>query len=145
MFGEWERERLERIIDRLLTIIDGLLKNQTALAVSAKGELNMITVKLGARPLFTFTEFDGPNGTGNKVKPSGPITFASDNPSVAAVSSNQRPNADGFGVDVDVVTISPGVANITGVDTASQNKVAAGDVLTVQVAAIAVSATGVLS
>ena len=107
------------------------------------------TVAPGVKSLFTFTEWDGPNGTGNKVKVSGPITFASDNTAVATVDgTTQRLNADGVSIDVDVISgMQAGVANITGVDTASPNKVAAGDTLTVTgvVAGVAVSATGVLS
>jgi len=89
----------------------------------------------GKGATFTFTEFDGPNGTGNVVPPSGPITYASDNTAVATVDATGQ-----------VAAVSPGVANITGVDPASPNKVAAGDVVTVTAAAaVAVSATGVLT
>lgn len=105
------------------------------------------TVVVGQKSRFTFTEFDGPNGSGNIVKQSGPITFASDNAAVATVDgTTQVTNPDGS-VGVDVISVGAGVANITGVDPASTNKVAAGDQLTVTaiVQAPAVSATGVLS
>lgn len=107
------------------------------------------TVAVGTPSTFTFTEFDALAGAGNKVKASGPITFASDNPAVATVDGNQQVvNGDGS-ISVPVVSVGAGVANITGVDPASTNKVAAGDVLTVTAGTgggpVALSATGVLS
>lgn len=144
-----ERERLERAIERLLDIVDDLLDRKMLAAQSATGELMSKTVLPGVKSLFTFTEWDGPNGTGNKVKASGPITFASDNTAVATVdNATQRLNADGVSIDVDVVSgMQAGIANITGVDSASPNKVAAGDVLTVSpvIQGVAVSATAKLS
>jgi len=155
MFNKDQLDRIEAQNIQILRIVRRLYQEweefeDQGIAVSAKGELLLMskTVAPGVKTLFTFTEFDGPNGTGNKVKASGPIVFASDNTSVATVdSATQRPNSDGFGVDVDVISVAVGVANITGVDPASQNKVAAGDTLTVTAPAggVAVSATGVLS
>lgn len=106
----------------------------------------MKTVPVGGSALFTFTEFDGLNGTGAIIKPSGAILFESDNPAVAAVdNAAQVLNNDGS-VSVPVTILGAGSANITGVDPTSANKVAAGDVLTVTPApAVALSATGVLS
>jgi hypothetical protein len=143
-----ERRRLEHIIERLLKLIEFLLVKRNGIAVSAKGEVMPKTVSVGQPSTFTFTEFDGPNGTGNKGPASGPIEFASDNPAVATVDGNQQVvNADGS-VSVAVVAVSAGVANITGVDRASKNQVAAGDTLTVTggtTGFVALSATGVLS
>ena len=153
MFNKDQLDRIEAQQIQILRIVRRLYQEweefeDQGISISATGALEMKTVAPGIKSLFTFTEFDGSSGTGNKVKPSGPITFASDNTAVATVDGNtQRPSADGFGVDVDVISVGVGVANITGVDPASQNKVAAGDTLTVTspVQAIAVSATGVLS
>jgi Big-like domain-containing protein len=134
--GKVEREVLYRIIEHLIGIIDDLL-DRNKIAVSAKGQIMPAKIAVGGKgALFTFTEFDGPGGTGNAVPPSGPITYASDNVAVATVDTSGN-----------VTAVSPGTANITGVDPASANKVAAGDVLTVTpaVGAVAVSATGVLT
>ena len=112
-------------------------------AKSARGVLMPATIQVGGKgATFTFTEFDGPNGTGNVVKPSGPITYASDNTAVATVDPTGQVTAVGANADG-----SPATANITGVDPASPNKVAAGDVITVIAAPppVAVSATGVLT
>lgn len=155
---ELEREkRLLGIIDRLLTIVDKfvddeLQENQTAIAVFAKGENMPAKILVGGKgATFKFSEFDV---SGDRVKASGPITFASDNPSVATVDGSlQVVNADGS-VSVPVVAVAANpdgtdaFANITGVDPASKNKVAAGDVLTVGAAVPsndAVTATGVLT
>jgi hypothetical protein len=46
----------------------------------------------------TFQEFDGPNGTGNKVPPIGPISFTSDTPATLTVdqaSGKITPVAEG--------------------------------------------------
>ncbi len=112
-------------------------------ARSAKGALMPATIQVGGKgATFTFTEFSGPNGTGSVVPPSGPITYASDNTAVATVDASGQVTAVAANADG-----SPATANITGVDPASPNKVAAGDVITVTAAPppVAVSATGVLT
>lgn len=87
----------------------------------------------GAGAKFTFTEFDGPNGTGNVVAPLQEVQYSSDNVAVATV--------DGAG---NVTAVSAGTANITGLD--GGNGLTASDVLTVTaVVPVAVSATGVLT
>lgn len=133
--------RLEELLEEAICLLKKLLERQAALA--AIGVLNMKTVPVGGSALFTFTEFDA---IGSVVNPSGPIQFDSDNPAVATVDNTaQILNANGS-VDVPVTVVGPGKAHITGVDPASPNKVAAGDILTVTpVQAVAVSATGVLS
>jgi len=132
----FERERLERIIERLVRIVDELLAKRGGIAVSAKGQIMPAKIAVGGKgATFTFTEFDGPNGTGNVVPPSGPITYASDTPGVATVDQTGQ-----------VTAVAPGSTVISGIDPASPNKVAAADVLTVSpVQGVAVSATGVLS
>jgi len=67
----------------------------------------MLTVKMGDKPGgAVFQEWDGPNGTGNKVPPVGVVGYVSDNPAVATVD----PVTGAFAY------ISPGTANITGSD-----------------------------
>jgi Bacterial Ig-like domain (group 2) len=115
-------------------------------AQSAKGELMPARIVVGGNGAkFTFTEYDGPNGTGNVVAPSGPITYASDNTAVATVDSNGNVTAVAANADGSDAT-----CNISGLDPASTNMVTASDVCTVGAAApppppVAVSATGVLT
>jgi uncharacterized spore protein YtfJ len=138
------KRKIEELLEETILLLKKLLDRQAA--ITAKGALDMKTVNVGDSSVFTFTEFDGLNGTGKIVKSSGPISFASDNVAVATVdSTRQTINPDGS-VSVPVVAVGFGVANITGVDSASVNKVAAGDILTVNVqVSVALSATGVLS
>ena len=82
---------------------------------------------------FTFTEYSGPNGTGNVVPPTVGIDYASDNTSVATVDANGN-----------VTAVAVGTANISGTD--PSNSLTASDVLTVTAGtSVAVSATGVLT
>ncbi len=56
---------------------DGYYKRETTL---------MLTVHVNDRPgTAVYQEFDGLNGTGNRVPPVGAVTYTSDNPAVAAV------------------------------------------------------------
>lgn len=140
-----KREReLEELLEETIRLLRKFFDRH--LAISAQGDIAMKTIAVGEKATFTFTEFDGLNGTGKIVKASGPIKFSSDNPAVATVDDTQQvTNADGS-ISVPVVAVGAGAANITGVDPTSANKVAAGDVLTVTaVQAVALSATGVLS
>lgn len=75
----------------------------------------------------TFTEFDGPNGTGNVVPPVGPVVFSSSDPTIATVDPGGKCTA-----------VAPGSVTITGTD--QGNTLTASDTLTVT-AATAVSAT----
>jgi hypothetical protein len=144
-----ERKRLEHIIARLVDLLIAQLE-RPKIAVIAKGEIMPASIAVGGKgATFTFTEFAvGPDGvTLVKVPASGPIMFASDTPSVAVIDpAPPVVNADGS-VSVQVDAVAPGTATISGVDPASQNKVAAADVLTVTAAAplVATSATGVLT
>lgn len=133
-------ERIEELLEEVIKLQKFLIQKLFRIAISAKGKVMPATIAVGGKgATFKFTEFDGPNGTGNDVPPSGPISYASDNMAVATVDSNGQ-----------VTAVGPGTANITGVDPASVNKVAAGDVITVIAAPppppqVAVSATGVLT
>ena len=115
-----ERKRLEWIIEqhtKLLRFQFDLiahLLNRKGIAVMAK----LVLTAMQNASLATFTEFDA---NGSPVRPSGPITFASDNPAVATIdSAQQAPGADGFSVTCPVVSVlgATGTANITGVDSA---------------------------
>jgi hypothetical protein len=153
-------DKKSEIIFRLLHIVEQLvdLLAETKIAKYAKGKIMPARIVVGGLgATFKFTEFDGATPP-NIVPPKGPIAFSSDNPAVASVDSTQQVlNADGS-VSVPVVAVganadgSDATANITGVDPASTNEVAAGDVITVGEAAaggggtgVAVSATGVLT
>lgn len=86
-----------------------------------------LTIKVGGKATATLKEWDGPNGTGNEVPPIGPVSYMSDNPSVATVDA-----ATG-----SITGVAPGTANLTGTD--GGNSLSASDVLTVE--AVAQSAT----
>jgi len=76
----------------------------------------------------TFKEFDV---NGKQVAASGPIAFASDNAAVVIDSSQQTLDADGLSVNCPLTEVPQSTAqaaNVTGVDPASANKVAAGAV-----------------
>jgi hypothetical protein len=77
-----------------------------------------------------FVEWDGPNGTGNKVSPVGNVLFSSDNAAVATVDSTGK-----------VTAVAAGTCNISGLD--QGNNLTASDSLTVTAAGPgpAVSAT----
>ena len=123
---------LSEVLADLVEILDFLKKMGGTSAVSAKGELMPASIALnGHGAFFTFTEFDGPNGTGNKVPPIGVVTYASDNPAVATVDSSGNVSAIGVGT-----------ANISGTDPG--NSLTASDQITVT-PAVAISATGVLT
>jgi len=120
------------ILDLLREIRDLLEKLVGKPALSAKGELMPASIALnGNGAVFTFTEFDGRNGTGNSVPPIGVIQYASDNAAVASVDASGN-----------VTAIGVGTANISGTDPG--NGLTASDQLTVT-PAVALSATGVLT
>jgi len=53
-----------------------------------KGEFKMLTVHVNDKPgVAVYQEFDGPNGTGNKVPPVGTVSYSSSDPTVATVDS----------------------------------------------------------
>lgn len=97
-----------------------------------KGDKMSATIKVGGTAKAVFTEFDGPNGSGNVVPPIGPVVFESDNTAVATVDVN--------GV---VTGVSAGSCNISGLD--QGNNLSAKDSLTVGAVSVAQSATLVLT
>jgi uncharacterized protein YjdB len=67
----------------------------------------------------SFQEFDGPNGTGNPVPPTGAVSFASDNTAVATVDPSSGA----------IKAVGVGTCNISGTD--AGNSLSASDALTV--------------
>jgi hypothetical protein len=94
----------------ILTIASGIQGDDMPATIQVGGS--------GAKAIYQ--EFDGPNGTGNPVKPVGTVAFASDNPSVATV--DQQGN---------VTAVSPGTANISASDSGAPAVPAAHDAVTV--------------
>jgi hypothetical protein len=139
------KEILERVLHlpkreqkQLKDILDILFSVAQSATFKLKGDSQMpATIKVGQTTSGVFTEFDGPNGTGNVVAPSGPLAYASDNAAVATVDP-----ASGI-----VTGVSAGTCNIGAQDPASANKVTASDSCTVIAAGPlpALSATFVLS
>jgi hypothetical protein len=58
----------------------------------------------------TFQEFDGPNGTGNKVPPIGPMSFVSDTPATLTVDP----------LSGKITPVADGTATVTTLDTGNQ-------------------------
>lgn len=134
-------ERIERILTLILQRLTPIARSAEGHFVNEEGEILMpARIQVGGKGAsFAFTEFSGPNGTGSVVPPSGPITYASDDETVATVDSTGQ-----------VTAVGPGSCNISGLDPASKNSVTASDALTVDPAGPpppvdAVSATGVLT
>jgi len=87
------------------------------------------TVHLNDKPLkAVLSEFDGPNGSGNKVPSIGPSTYTSTDPTVATVDPSS-------GV---MVYVKAGVVTITGSN--AGNGLTASSVLTI-ISGLAISAT----
>lgn len=86
-----------------------------------------VTILVGKTAQANWQEWSGPNGTGDKLPPAGPVTFSSSAPGVATVDPNS-------GV---VTGVALGSATISGTDSA--NNLSASD--TVTVAEVAQSAT----
>ena len=106
------------------------------LTITTKGNPDMpLQVPIGqAGIVFVFTEWSGPNGSGDPVPDAGTINYASDNAAVATVDASGN-----------VTALAAGTANIAGID--SVNGLTASDMLTVTSTTPppAVSATGVLT
>jgi hypothetical protein len=108
-----ERGRLERIIERLLNVIDKLLEEQ----IASKGELKIMPSRIvvgGKGATATYKEL-GQDGV-TIIPPKGPVTFASDSPAFATVDgANQVKNADGS-VSAQVTAVA---ANADGTDSSA--------------------------
>lgn len=123
-------ERIEESLKEIRNSLGRRARSATIRIINHEGEIIMpLTVHLNDAPgQAVFTEFDGANGTGNKVPPVGNISFASSDQAVAAVDPNTGALA----------YVSAGSCTISGTD--QGNGLTASDTLTV-VASTAVSAT----
>jgi hypothetical protein len=108
MFNGRELSLLERIASALERIERELRPRLSAMLYYLKnGECQpMTSLRVGQTANPNYQEWDGPNGTGNPLPPAGPVTYASDAPSVATVDQNS-------GV---VTAVAVGTANITADD-----------------------------
>lgn len=90
------------------------------------------TLPVGKTAVAVLHEFDGLNGTGNELKPIGPVTFISSDPTIATVDANS-------GL---VTAVAPGAVTITGTD--GGNSLTASDTVS-DTAVVAQSATLVIT
>lgn len=114
------------ILDRLVPV---RAMSATLIFTNSQGETTMpASAHVNDKPgSYKYQEFDGPNGTGNKVPPTGAVVYKSDNPAVATIDP-----ASG-----QLTYVGPGVANISADD---GGNLPASDALTLS-AAVAVSST----
>lgn len=97
--------------------------------LNSKGGTMDTTVHITDAPLTaSLVEFDGPNGTGNKVVPIGPTTYSSSDLSIATVDANTG----------KLTYVKEGQATITALD--SGNRLTASAILTI-ISGLAQSAT----
>ena len=121
--------QLHQIIELLGEVLRRLPTKAQSATLTLNGETMPLTVHLNDAPgQAVFTEFDGLNGTGNKVPPIGPVTFTSSSPATAIVDPNTG----------SLTYVAAGTTIITGTD--AGNSLTASDTLTVT-ANVAVSAT----
>jgi hypothetical protein len=96
-----------------------LLNRPTSALLHFVGDDMTKTIAPGGTAQAVFQEWTGPNGTGDVVPNAGPISYTSDNTSVATVDPSTGA----------VTGVAAGTCNISGQDTV--NNLAASDVLTV--------------
>jgi hypothetical protein len=127
---ERELECVKQLVLRILNILQPEQDRSAILTfVNENGEIMPLSVHLKDAPgQAVFTEFDGLNGTGNKVPSIGPVTFSSSNTATATVDTNTGALA----------YLAAGTATISGTD--AGNSLTASDVLTVT-SGTAISAT----
>lgn len=97
----------------------------TLIFVDEKGEILMpATIAVGGKgAIAVYAEFDGPNGTGNRLPAAGPVTFTSNNPAAATVDASGN-----------VTAVAAGTSIITGAD--ATNGLSASDTVTVTAAVV---------
>src|SRR5271170_6649899 len=118
-FGEEFLRDLRKILLEIAVSLKEIAADLKKSASSAKGVLMPATIHVnGNGATFVFTEFDGPNGTGNVVPALQPIAYASSAPAVATVDASGN-----------VTAVSAGTAVISGTDPG--NSLTASDTLTV--------------
>ena len=77
---EYGVERIIQLLEhRAVSLVSQITIGGLSMGAPADIHLNSTTAQV------TFAEFDGPNGTGNKVPPVGPVTFTSDTPATLTV------------------------------------------------------------
>jgi hypothetical protein len=140
IFGDKREDRaLEQILHELREIREALhcickalthrAHSATLVLRTSQGDTMDLTAHVNDKPgTAIFTEFDGPNGTGNKVPPVGAVSFASSDPTVATVDASSGA----------LVYLKAGTSTISGTD--AGNSLTASAVLTL-IASVAVSAT----
>lgn len=131
LLHDWQREKcdckkiekdLQQIAADVKNIRDILSRTAESATLTFRSESMDATIQVGKTANAVFAEFDGPNGTGNQVPPTGAVSFASDNPSVATVDPT-----------TGLCTgLAAGTANISGTD--AGNGLQASAVLTVTAA-----------
>lgn len=98
-------ELLEHILSSVKRVYDILPKKAHSATLKIQGDDGMAEIKVGKTGQAKFTEYDGPDGTGNVVAPVGTIMYESGDPAVATV------DASGL-----VTGVSPGTVVIHGTD-----------------------------
>jgi hypothetical protein len=125
--------RIEHLCEKILHLLEhkgeNVAKSARLIFTNSQGETTMpASAHVNDKPgSYKYQEFDGPNGTGNKVPPTGAVVYKSDAPTVATIDP-----ASG-----QLTYVGPGVANISADD---GGNLPASDALTLS-AAIAVSST----
>lgn len=119
-----ETHRLLRELIEKVEKIEHYLFRAKSATLTFKGENTMpATIVVGGKGAqAVFTEFDGPNGTGNKVAPAGNVIFESDNTGAATVNPSSGA----------ITAVGAGTANISGLD--QGNQITAQDQVTVTAA-----------
>lgn len=86
--------RLDRIIKLLEEILSVgkkiyaiLPKKAHSATLRVQGDDGMAEIKVGKTGQAKFTEFDGPNGTGNEVPPVGQVVYESGDPAIATIDA----------------------------------------------------------
>jgi len=122
---------LESIAESLYAIWQILRPRLSAsLTIKIKGEHHMpATILVGKTGTATWQEWSGPNGTGDKLPPAGPVTFASSDGSIATVDPSS-------GL---VTAVAVGTATISGND--ATNNLSASDTVTVTETAVSATLT----
>lgn len=124
-------KKIEQVAEQIEKDVRPARKAKSA-TLHFKGDSMPASIAVGKTATAVFTEFDGPNGTGNVIAPIGAVSFSSDNAAVATIDP-----ATGVATG-----ISAGTANISASD--AGNSLSASDVLTVS-GALAQSATLVVT
>jgi len=122
MFNEHDRELLHAIYTAVRPRLSATLHYH-----HHRGGFRMATLRVGQTANPVFQEWSGPNGTGDKLPPAGPVTYKSSDETIVSVDANSG---------VATAVAAPGgaaKATITATD-AADNMVASTDINTVEAA-----------